>query len=413
GGAETYVADLCRALVRAGHRVDLFAHTWDDGALPPEVGRIRVEAPGWTRRGRIGAFARNSAAALGSRSYDCTVGFINTWHHDVLIPQGGVHRASLDHNARRFPPGWRRSLYRLSKRANPRWWAYRSIERRQYDPARGATVVAVSQMVKRHLERYNGVPGDRIRVIPNAIDAARLAVADPQATRRDLRARHGLAADDLVALFVGHNYWLKGLEPLLHALRHRRSRSPSSRPIHLLVCGGGKRAPFQALARRLGLEPTVHLIGFQDDVRPCYWASDLFVQPTYYDPCSLVVFEALACGLPVITTACNGAGELITPGREGFVISEPDALAPLADALDHLTNDVIRRAMSGHAARLAREQSFDNHVARMTRVFEEVAARKGDGGTRDQGPGTRHQKVSLAGPWSLVPGPSLPPSTPR
>jgi UDP-glucose:(heptosyl)LPS alpha-1,3-glucosyltransferase len=409
GGAETYVVDLCRALVRAGHRVDLFAQSWDEGALPPEVGRIRVEAPGWTRRERIWGFARNSEAALRAASYDCTVGFINTWHHDVLIPQGGVHRASLDYNARRFPPGWRRALYRLSKQANPKWWAYRSIERRQYDPTRSATVIAVSRMVRRHLEHDYGVPRDRIRVIPNAIDAARLDVADPRATRREFRTRHGLADEDLVALFVGHNFWLKGLKPLLRALRHRQGRTGPTRPIHLLVCGGGKPAPFRTMVRRLGLESTVHLIGFQPDVRPCYWASDLFVQPTYYDPCSLVVFEALACGLPVITTACNGAGELITEGREGFVIPQPDALDPLADALDRLADDPTRRAMATHAARLGRSQSFDNHVARLIAVFEEVATAKRQGGTRDQGPGTRHQKISPAGPWSLVPGPFLPP----
>jgi UDP-glucose:(heptosyl)LPS alpha-1,3-glucosyltransferase len=333
----------------------------------------RVEAPGWTRRARIWNFARNSEAALRAASYDCTVGFINTWHHDVLIPQGGVHRASLDYNARRFPPGWRRGLYRLSKQSNPKAWSYRSIERRQYDPARPATVIAVSRMVRRHLEHYNGVPRDRIRVIPNAIDAARLDVADPPATRRDFRTRHGLADDDLVALFVGHNFWLKGLKPLLHALAHRERRAQSPRPIHLLVCGGGKLAPFRTMVRRLGLDRTVHLIGFQGDIRPCYWASDLFVQPTYYDPCSLVVFEALACGLPVITTACNGAGELITAGREGFVIPEPDALDPLADALDLLADDTTRRTMSAHAAELGRAQSFDNHVARLTAVFEEVA----------------------------------------
>ena len=251
GGAETYVADLCRALVRAGHRVDLYAQTWDDAALPREVGRVRVEAPGRTRRGRIWGFARNAEAALRRASYDCTVGFINTWHQDVLIPQGGVHRASLEYNAKRFPAGWRRELYRLAKRANPKAWAYRAIERRQYDPAQAATVIAVSAMVKGHLERYNGVPRDRIRVIPNAIDSARLDVADPDETRRTFRAGLDLAADDLVGLFVGHNFWLKGLKPLLHALGRRQGHTPSARPIHLLVCGGGERAPFRRMARRL------------------------------------------------------------------------------------------------------------------------------------------------------------------
>ena len=375
GGAETYVVDLCHRLIRAGHQVDLFANSWKADALPPEVVAIRVEAPGWTRWQRTWNFARNSERALREveADYDCTIGLINTWHHDVIIPQGGVHAANLEANSKRFPAGWRRSAYILGKRANPKAWIYRAIEARQYDLSRGASVVAVSGMVRNHLERHHRVPRERIHVIPNAIDAGRLSVDDPAAARRDFRRQVGLKPDDLVALFVGHNYWLKGLKPLLLAMRERLRRNPEARPIHLLACGGGKPDPFRSMVRDLGLKGEVHLLGFQPDIRPCFHASDFFALPTYYDPCSLVVFEALACGLPVITTACNGAGELITEGREGFVVPAPDARGPLADALDRMTDDEARRVMAGNAERLGREQSFDRHVAKLIEVFEEVA----------------------------------------
>src|SRR6202011_200606 len=118
----------------------------------------------------------------------------------------------------------------------------------------------------------------------------------------------------------------------------------------------------------LGLADVVHLLGFLPEIRPAFHASDFFVLPTYYDPCSLVVFEALACGLPVITTACNGAGELITEGREGFVITHPDARGHLADALDRMANDETRTTMSVHATELGRAQSFDLHVSRLLEV---------------------------------------------
>jgi UDP-glucose:(heptosyl)LPS alpha-1,3-glucosyltransferase len=375
GGAETYVVDLCHRLVHAGHEVDVFANSWKDGALPPQVGVVRVEARGWTRVERTWNFARNSESALreADASYDCTIGLINTWHHDVIIPQGGVRQASLEANARRFPAGWRRRAYVLGKEANPKAWMYRAIEARQYDPARGARVVAVSGMVRGHLERHHGVPRDRIHVIPNAIDAGRLAVADPAASRREFRTKLGLGPDDLVALFVGHNYWLKGLKPLLQAMHERLRRDPTTRPIHLLACGGGNPSPFRSMVDSLGLADTVHLLGFQPDIRPCFHACDFFALPTYYDPCSLVVFEALACGLPVITTACNGAGELITEGREGFVVPGPDARGPLADALDRMADDEARRRMGLEARKLGAQQSFDRHVARLIEVFEQVA----------------------------------------
>ena len=374
GGAETYVADLARRLVADGHRVDLFASDWDESALPGVACR-KVEAPGWSRLQRQWSFARNSEVALSRESYDCTVGFINTWHHDVIIPQGGVFGASLECNARRQPTGWRRAAYLAAKETNPKAWIQHAIERRQYDPARGARVVAVSGMVRGHLERFHGVPRERIRVIPNAIDAGRLEVADPSTTRRETRERLGLGEDDLVGLFVGHNFRLKGLKPLLLALEARRRRE-GRRPIYLMVCGGGKPGPFRALIRRLGLEREVHLVGFLPRVADGYWASDFFVLPSYYDPCSLVVFEALACGLPVITTACNGAGEVMTAGREGFVINSPDAQAHLADCLDQMADDRNRLAMSARAAELGRAQSFEAHVARLLDLFHEVAESK-------------------------------------
>jgi UDP-glucose:(heptosyl)LPS alpha-1,3-glucosyltransferase len=176
-------------------------------------------------------------------------------------------------------------------------------------------------------------------------------------------------------LFVGHNFALKGLKPLLAALAARRQQYRRARPIQLLVCGGDPE-PYRRLAGWLGLADSVHFLGFYPDVNACYWSSDFFVQPTYYDPCSLVVLEALACGLPVITTAQNGASELMADGREGYVLTNPDAQGELIAALNNLAVDDTRQTMAVHAAKLGREQTFDAHVSRLTAIFGEVAASK-------------------------------------
>jgi UDP-glucose:(heptosyl)LPS alpha-1,3-glucosyltransferase len=376
GGAETYVADLCRNLVAAGHRVDLYAETWADGCLPPQVNVVPVSAPGKNRLDRILRFARNSETALRQTYHDCSIGFVNTWAQDVIIPQGGVHRASLNANARRFPTVLR-PFYLLGKNANPKHWLHRFIEARQYDPKRRPRVVAVSNMVKRDIKEYHRVSPRQIHVVPNAIDPRRLAVSQPGAVRCAFRNRFGLEPGHLVGLFVGHNFALKGLKPLLAALGARRAQHPGARPIHLLVCGNGERGPYQRLANRLGLAGTVHFLGFHPEVQSCYWSSDFFVQPTYYDPCSLVVLEALACGLPVITSAQNGASELMSSGREGYILSSADAQGELLSALDQMSDDATRRAMSIQATRLGQEQTFDTHVARLITIFEEAAASKG------------------------------------
>ncbi len=390
GGAETYIVDLCRSLVRAGHQVDLYAESWKEGSLPPEVRCIAVTAPGHSRRKQIWNFALNSAAALDQAEYDCTVGFINTYAHDVIIPQGGVHAGSLEANSRRFAGPLLRRLYVLGKMLNPRYSVYRAIERRQYAPDRQARVIAVSNLVRRHLQQFHHVPRERIHVIPNAIDPERVKVSQPSAVRCGFRNLLGLEPADLVGLFVGHNFALKGLRPLLRALGARNRAG--ARPIHLLVCGGGHAGPFRRLARSLGIAQAVHFLGFHSDIRECYAASDFFVLPTYYDPCSLVVLEALACGLPVITTLQNGAGELITDGRQGYVLTAPDAHGELIAALDHMTEDSRRGAMSAVAARLGGEQTFDRHASALIKVFQEVAASRNNhrshgklGGTKPHG----------------------------
>jgi UDP-glucose:(heptosyl)LPS alpha-1,3-glucosyltransferase len=337
---------------------------------------VRVEAPGRTKLERLWNFADNSEQAMRRGGHDCSVGFINTWAHDVIIPQGGVQEGSLRANAARFSTNLHSQAYRLVKAANPKYWVHRAIEQRQYDQERTARYVAVSQMVRRHLEEFHQVPKQRIHVVPNAIDIGRVEVSQPGAVRCGFRNRRGFEPGDLIGLFVGHNFALKGLRPLIGALGARRRLDPSGRPIHLLVAGSGNKTAYARMASRLGLGDHVHFLGLYPDIRDTYWSSDFFVQPTYYDPCSLVVLEALACGLPVITTRQNGAGELMIDGKHGFVLSSPGAEDELINALDSMADEKARRAMSAEARRLGRQQTFDVHVDRLLAVFEEAAQSK-------------------------------------
>jgi UDP-glucose:(heptosyl)LPS alpha-1,3-glucosyltransferase len=378
GGAETYVAELCAALARRGHAPVLIAGSWDESAIGSGVERVRIALRSGGRMGRIWEFGNESERYLSARGheFDATIGFINTWAHDVLLPQGGVRAASLESNANRYPAGPARWLYRAGKVLNPKHWIYREIEARQYDLARRTRYVAPSHWVAGHLARFHGVRPDRVRVIHNAIDAARLRIDDPVALRKTERARFQYSDDDVVALFVGHNFRLKGLHALLAAVAERMRRNPGARRIQILACGAGSQGPMRQIAKRLGIDDALRFAGYVADVRSVYAAADLFALPTYYDPCSLVVFEALAFGLPVITTAYNGAGEVMTQAREGFVVSRPDAISELADALDALSHDETRAGMSTAARALGAVQTFDQHLDRLLELFEEIAVEK-------------------------------------
>src|SRR5262249_47633958 len=158
---------------------------------------------------------------------------------------------------------------------------------------------------------------------------------------------------------------LKGLEPLLHAVQ----RLPEDRPFKLLVAGSARNKEFEKLARDLGVADRVRFIGYCKEMRNCYFASDLLVHPTFYDPCSHVVLEAMTCGLPVITTRYNGASELLRPPREGYVIEDPHDHDHLAWCLTQLL-DPSRRAACGLAARkTAAGWTFEHHYRQMLAVF--------------------------------------------
>jgi UDP-glucose:(heptosyl)LPS alpha-1,3-glucosyltransferase len=145
---------------------------------------------------------------------------------------------------------------------------------------------------------------------------------------------------------------------------------------HLLVVGNRRTSTFQRQARRLGVESHVTFLGPVDDPTACYAAADVYVQPTCYDCCSLVVLEALASGLPVITTSYNGAGELLTKGRHGYVVDDPFDPAPLADSMTKLLDGAIRLEMGINARALAEQHSFERNAGEIRDLYDEVVGNR-------------------------------------
>ncbi|HLW63698.1 MAG TPA: glycosyltransferase family 4 protein, partial [Gemmataceae bacterium] len=116
--------------------------------------------------------------------------------------------------------------------------------------------------------------------------------------------------------------------------------------------------------------------GFCGDMRQAYFASDFLVHPTFYDPCSLVVLEALACGLPVITSRYNGAAELLNPKLAGLVIDDPHDHACLGQAIEAMLETDYRRAASEAARQAAQRWNFEDHYRKIIGILTKVAQQK-------------------------------------
>jgi UDP-glucose:(heptosyl)LPS alpha-1,3-glucosyltransferase len=371
GGAETYIGDLSRRLARDGHAVHLYASRWDANALPPATHFHRVEASG-PRFLRPWRFAAACEEALSRNQHDVSIGFDKTWGQDVLYPQGGLHAASAAHNLLKFPGALSRAAAAVGKWLDPAAWSFARLERKQYLGPNRPTIVVNSVMVREHFERFYGIPPESVRVVRSAIDPLRFAADDRLRRRHDERGRWMVFPEETVGLFVAMNYRLKGLSPLLNAV----ARVPRDKPFRLVVVGHPKFRRYQEQAERLGIADRVRFLGHRDDPRDCYFAADFLVHPTFYDPCSLVALEALACGLPVITTRYNGASELLSPPNDGIVVQDPHDSEELGAAMYRFTERSYRADASRAARETGNRWTFEHHYQALLDVFADIRKTK-------------------------------------
>ena len=369
GGAEKYAGTLARALAAEGHSVDVFAREVDPGELPPgarfhPVRPRRIPGLGALRTYR---FALESQEAMEGHRFDRIIGFSKVWYQDVYLAVGGSHPATLDYSSRRFRRWLPRWLWWLGKYANLKQWVFRAIARRQFSSRFTPHVIAPSRMVAEHFRRYHGISPERISVVYNGLDLHDWP-EDRGALREAFRRQQGFAADEVLILFAAHNYSLKGLTPLLEAFAPVARRFPESQ---LVVCGSRRDHGYRRRARSLGIESQVRFLGFVKGIWSCFAGADVFAFPTFYDPCSLVVPEAMAAGLPVVTTRQNGAGELLTEGEDGFLVDSPWHLEQIGDCLARLVGDAeLRRAIGARAASRARQLTIDAQIERLLAVLE-------------------------------------------
>lgn len=372
GGCQTYIGDLSRRLARDGHTVHLYAREWDAASLPPCMHVHRIDPPKGPRFLRPWRFAAACESALTRARHDVTVGFDKTWGQDLLYPQGGLHVATVAHNALKYRHRLVRATANAVKWLDPATISFALLERKQYFGRRRPVVIANSRMVQSHFEQYFGVAPDSIRVLPNAIDPTRLASDDRPKRRHEERAAWGLSPLEPVGLFVATNYRLKGLAPLLRAV----ATIPPDQRFILAVVGNSRTGPFRRLARTLGIEARVKFLGFRADPKDAYFAADFLIHPTFYDPCSLVVLEALACGLPVVTTRFNGAAELLTPPSNGLVVRDPHDAKELGAAIHSMLDPAYRSGATRAARQAAATWTFEHHYQALLSIFAEIRSVK-------------------------------------
>jgi UDP-glucose:(heptosyl)LPS alpha-1,3-glucosyltransferase len=356
GGAEAYLKRLADGTVKAGHEVQLVTtNEWPEDQWP--FGSIK----------RLGAtsvigFADELEQIRPQLHCDVLLSLERVWSCDVYRAGDGVHRAWLARRRKFEVP-----LKQFVRGASRKHRDLLQLEESLFEKRKAGRVIVASQMVVNEITDLYRYPADKINVVRNGVPLDRFRF-DPELRERS-RAGLKLKQDQIALLFAGSGWERKGLLFAIEAMALCKNRK-----MRLLVAGRGDARQYQTMRLRFWRENPVEFLGEVADLVPVYAAADIFISPTIYDPFSNACLEALASGLPVITTRSNGFSEIIKDGVHGSVIEDAGNLIALRDAIRFWSDSSLRDA--ARSANIERASQFDisNNVAQTLEVLARVTA---------------------------------------
>lgn len=358
GGAELILDRTLEALGAQGHKVALLARSWRGDRS--NIQFIRCDPPKIARPLRETMFARAACRTLKHYPHSLVQAHERISCCDIFRAGDGVHAAYLAQRKRGESTSGKLALaLSLFHRNTLR------LERTMFASSRLKAVIVNSDMVADDLVRYYDYPRARIRLVPNGIDLQRFSLEARAKYREETRRKLGIALSAPVALFSGSGYDRKGLARAIECCAR------NGKDIHLIAIGSDRRpAAFKALAERAGIGARFHLVGPVADPVPYYAAADVLILPTVYDPFPSTVIEALACGLPVVTTAGCGARDLAAKLDPLFVCDTYDAEG-LANGLRRAFTLALEPSTAETARTRAEPFSIDAMVKHMLNVYDE------------------------------------------
>jgi UDP-glucose:(heptosyl)LPS alpha-1,3-glucosyltransferase len=355
GGAERYVENLSRHLVKGGHEIHLFSHYW-----PKSDGVILHPVPMLPGNGvlKLWSFNYGVQRLLAKESFDVVQSFEKTCSQDVYRAGEGCHREWLLQRKKYEP-----SLKTLGVKINPFHWLTLAMERKLFEKSNTRYFIANSQRGKKEILAHYRVPERKTRVIYNA-----LPFKLPPLLAQKVGGR---GVEKKTLLFVGSGFLRKGLYFVIKALPLVLKQAE----VRLMVIGRGNQKKASRIAKGLGVLEKISFIGPVKDVARYYQESDLFALPSIYEPFSNACLEAMAFGLPIITTEMNGASEDIIPGQNGFVIKDPADRETLAEYIVQAFNLDQEDVHRMHQERLIRH-TWDQHLGDLLGLYDRVIKEK-------------------------------------
>jgi UDP-glucose:(heptosyl)LPS alpha-1,3-glucosyltransferase len=271
-----------------------------------------------------------------------------------------VHLAYLEGSPGPTISGWQSPAW--LRRCMPRHQLILGLERRYFESSIPTIMLCTSAQEVLDLGTYYGVAGNRCKVVPNGFDPKIFNPVRRNAIRDGSRTQLGMRSDEVSLLFVANELHRKGFGSLIAALA--KVKSPSTR---VDVVGRVSSGDYRSKIERLGLTRNIHWHGSTNDVFPYYAAADILVLPTLYEPFGLVIIEALASGLPVVTSRLAGASSAVESGQCGRLLADPTDVEELATYLAEGLDPAVRRGWEVGAAAAAKPFAWPT-------IFSEIEA---------------------------------------
>ncbi|MDD7983422.1 glycosyltransferase family 4 protein [Lentisphaera marina] len=364
GGQQVYMRDFAEFLIERGHEVSFFTHDTNviDDRMSVEIIKLSplAKAMRWVQ---WWSFLSQVKKRVKLGSYDVVMGTGVSAAVNVYQPHGGVTKAS--HKQNRLLTGPIHQILKgLSNSISPKHIMAAKIERDIFTD-KNVKFIAISEMVKSHMKEFYHIDDSQIELVYNGVDVERFQPSS-DLEKKAAKKQLSLDEDKIIFSLVAHNFKLKGLREIISVVEHLHKKKDN---FLVVVAGKGKKKAYEALIKSKGLESYFLFLGAVDNPELVYQASDVYLQPTWYDPCSLVVLEAMAAGVPVISTSFNGASEMIDSGENGYVITRPDSLDEFEFAMERLFDTDHRKVLGEKARQRVEPLTHEKNFSHMEKVF--------------------------------------------
>ena len=362
GGLAQWAAEFAGYLQQA-HEVQVVTFEEGEHCLPVAV-RVLPPVRGEMERARqIDAYFASLAPGVAP---DVVHDTGTSWAGDVFHPQTGSRLHSLNQEVASFRP-----LRRVRGTVSPKMvLRRRGMARLEHMQAtRARRIIAVSGRIRDMLAACHGVAPERIRVVPNGVDTIRFAPARTAGLRAGARATLGVG-DVVLFLAAAYNLHLKGIGT---AIRATARLVAEGAPVTLAIAGAAADAYWNRLVAEAGAAEHVRFLGPVADMERLFAAADAFVHPTRWDACSRATLEAMAAGLPTITTAVNGASEIMADGRDGFVLPGAGTVDLLAARMRALLDPQLRQRLGNAGLETARRHDRRDNFRAVESILAEAA----------------------------------------